>query len=401
MLHASLFLSLLLIACGDETHDTAAADTGSATDGGDGGADTDTGEPPPPEPDVAEFGFDAERELEVVLDGDDGLDTPRDLKFHPERDELWVLNRYGLDLGSQYSYLDGASVTVLEDPAADRDAETYADFHAYHFMDESSSIAFGAALYSGSSEVNFATCQESVNDYGGSTNGDDFMGMTLWSSDLDVFAAVNQSWAIGGSHLDMLHQTPLCVGTAWEGENVYWAFDGDAGDLVRYDFAEDHDAGGTYHEDGLVRRYSEIDLVRVPDVSGHLVIDHDGGWIYAADTGNGRVVRMDIYGGEAVGDLAPWGERLAEYTEWEGATIEVVVEDLSAPSGLYLDGARLFISDFGTGEIIAFDLDAGVELGRMETDADGIMGVTIGPEGYLWYVDAHAETLTRVLPAGE
>jgi len=371
------------------------ADTGSTV-----GADTDTGEPIP-EPDVAEFGFDDARVVETMLDDDDGLDTPRDLKFHPERDELWVLNRYGLDLGSGYSYLDGGSVTVLTNPTGGDDTETYADFHAYHFMDEVSSFDFGEALYDGSSEVNFASCQESENDYGGSTNGDDFMGATLWSSDLDVFAAVNQSWAVGGSHLDMLHQSPLCVGLVHETGNAYWAFDGDEGDLVRYDFAEDHDAGGTDHEDGIVRRYSEVDVERVPDVSGHLVLDADTGGLYAADTGGGRVVRLDIHSGESDRSLSPYGERLAEYTEWDGATVEVVLDGLSAPSGLALDGGRLFISVFGTGEIIAFELDASAELGRMDTGTDGIMGIAIGPEGRVCFVDAHAETLNRVLPDGE
>ena len=62
---------------------------------GDTGHVDDTGEAAAPEPAVAAFGFEETRQLVLVGDRSDALETPRDLAFHPERDELWVQNRYG------------------------------------------------------------------------------------------------------------------------------------------------------------------------------------------------------------------------------------------------------------------------------------------------------------------
>ena len=50
------------------------------------------------------------------------------------------------------------------------------------------------------------------------------------------------------THYDMLHESPLCMGIAHDPEvatpfgNVYWAFDGLNGTLMRYDFQEPHGA---------------------------------------------------------------------------------------------------------------------------------------------------------------
>ena len=87
----------------------------------------------------------------------------------------------------------------------------------------------------------------------------------------------------------------------------------------------------------------------------------------------------------------------AEYTGVEGADYAVVVDGISEPAGLALHAGRLFVSEHGTGDIIAFDLE-GNELDRMSTPADRIMGITIGPAGDLWYVDAGANEVVRVDP---
>jgi hypothetical protein len=380
---------------GDGGGDDGGGDDGGGDDGGgdDGGGD-DGGEDPVP--DVDEFGFVVTRELVLIGDADDGLDVPRDIAFHPERDELWVQNRYGLD-----SVLDGGSHTIFfEAGVADGAVESRADTFAYHFMDEVSSMAFGDATYDGSDEITFATCQESRNDYGGFSPPNDFMGPTLWPSDLELYAEVNQSptGSLGGSHLDMLHQSPLCVGIEHEVGNAYWVADGTAGNLVRYDFAEDHDMGYDDHSDGIVRRFPEVTFTYVADVPAHLVLDEDTSWLYLADPGGGRVVRVDITTGEDTRPLDAYGERLAEYTEWTGADVEVFAEGLSRPSGVAIGGGKLFVSDNATGELVAFDLADGSELGRMETGAASIMGIAYGPEGRIWYVDADNDEAWMVDP---
>src|SRR6185436_15383106 len=170
--------------------------------------------------------------------------------------------------------------------------ETRVDAYARHFMDKVTSIAFGA-------QNRFASCQESHDDWNDVPQApDDFMGPTLWLADLDVFARIGQTMPYDpkkpeGSHLDMLHQSPLCMGIAWDRDNVYWAFDGTHGDLVRYDFQQDHGPGGADHSDGIVRRYGDAKVTRVDGVPGHLALDHASGLLYVADTGGGRVMVLD------------------------------------------------------------------------------------------------------------
>jgi len=319
----------------------------------------------------------------------DGLVLPRDLEFHPDRtDELWVADRV----------LDG-HVIYFSAGTGDQTAEEYVDVWGYHFAEELSSMAMGDSTYG--DDRTFGTCQESRNTYNDEYAANDFMGPTLWSADLDVYAMVNQDpWgSLLGSHLDMLHASPLCMGIAHDTDNVYWVFDGMNGHVAYYDFAEDHDAGYDDHSDGVIRRYTDAALTRLADVPGHMELDHDTGWLYVADTGAGRVIRLDTNTGKFNQSLRLTNEPLAEHSQYTGATVEVVIEGLGEPSGLALNGDRVFIGDHATGEIIALTGE-GEEIGRMETGANGLMGLEFGPEGKLWYVDAVRAEVVRIDPEG-
>jgi DNA-binding beta-propeller fold protein YncE len=306
--------------------------------------------------------------------------TPRDLEFHPDRpDELFVVNR------------DTDSVTVITNPGTpDQKEKNYADVYGNHFMEEVSSLAMGV-------DDTFATCQESRNTYDGDFPADDFMGPALWPAGLDVLAQVEQGFGdLLGSHLDMLHQSPFCMGIAHDKRNVYWVFDGYNGNLVRYDFADDHGYGYDDHSDGVVWRYSEVDLDRVAGVPGHLVLDDASGLLYVADTGSGRVLAVDTGSGRKGDALPELNEPLAEYVEMENVDFSVLVEGLDEPSGIAIDGDRLFVSEHGTGTIIAYDL-AGTELDAIAVpEGPGVMGLEIGPDGALWYVHGDAEKVVRV-----
>jgi DNA-binding beta-propeller fold protein YncE len=317
--------------------------------------------------------------FEVVANAASGLATPRDLAFHPVRDELWVANRAD------------DSIVLVFDPTTERAVcEKRKDAFADHFMEEVSSLAFGDDAF-------FATCQESRNTYDGAAPGNDFMGPALWPSGLDEFAALHQADDLLGSHLDMLHQSPDCMGVAHERDNVYWVFDGANGHVVRYDFGVPHGYGEDDHSDGVVRRYPEVALSRVPDVPGHLEF-FDEHVLLVANTGEGTVDALDIRSGRITGELDPSNEPLAEFSVVTDVVWAPVLEGFSRPSGLLVHDERIFVSDEATGEIAAFD-HKGRELDRISVPGGaGVMGLAIGPDGRLYYADGRHDEVVRVVP---
>lgn len=320
----------------------------------------------------------------VIATGADGLNFPRDLDFHPElsRYEVWVINMDSESSG-------GSTLTVRNAGKADQDNDWRRDGNAWHFMSLPTGIAFSA------DNENFATSPGvyDANHDGGAP----FTGPSLWSSDPDIYAMPSGG---NGSHLDMLHESPLSQGIAWETGNVFWVADGNTNDVVRYDFVDDHGPGNAYHGDALVTRYPEVPVNRISNmVPSHLVLDHATGWLYVIDGANGEINRLDINSGVVGGTPAfAQTEPLTFYGQVTGATVEQVATGLIEPCGIEIKDDRLLVSEHATGEIIVYNLnDPGfAELGRIQTDAQEIMGVRIGPEGNIWYVDAAADELVRL-----
>jgi hypothetical protein len=361
----------------DDASDPSDDDGEPSDDDGDPSDDGDPTAPPPG--DVPQLGT----TFTVVATAADGLDRPRDLQFAPDHpDQLWTANA-GFH-----------GVVILFDPGtAEQRAEPRADYYGAHFMATVSSIAFGDGN-------RFSSCQESRDEWNGAPQPpDDFMGPTLWDADLDVFAMVHQGDGTAeGSHLDMLHQSPLCMGIAWASGNAYWVFDGLNGHVVRYDFKSDHGPGGSDHTDASIRRYVNAVVQRRADVPGHMVIDPASDTLYVADTGTGQVMALDTTSGSSYGELNGNWDGVGEYSGWDGAAWTTAFAGLSAPSGLEIADGVLFVSDFDTGEIIAVELASMEELGRVSTGAAGIMGLAIGPDDRLWYADGVAQEIVRVDP---
>ncbi|MBZ5712423.1 hypothetical protein [Nannocystis pusilla] len=386
-LSPSLLLSLVVASCGgDPNPDAGETSTGST----DGPATTGASEPTGSTTDaptgttgeahvVPEFGAN----FVVIGTAEDGLNAVRDLEFNPAApDQLWTFNM-----------LSHGVVIYFAPGTAQQTSEERIDAYGQHFMAYVSSAAFG--------DLNtFATCQESRNEWNvGPQDPDDFMGPALWPADLEIFAKVGQEFPPNGqegSHLDMLHQSPLCMGIAHEAGNAFWAFDGMDGNIVRYDFQADHGPGGSDHTDGIITRYTDVTVTRKGNIPGHMELDHATGMLYIADTGAGRLLRLDTATGTNTGTI-PGDWDGAEYTGVEGADVQVLAEGLDEPSGLALHDGRILVSEHGTGDIIAFDLE-GKEIDRMTTPAKRIMGITIGPAGDLWYADAGANEIVRVDP---
>jgi hypothetical protein len=190
------------------------------------------------------------------------------------------------------------------------------------------------------------------------------------------------------------------MGICHEAENIFWVFDADGGDPVRYDFKDDHGPGNNDHSDALIRRYEGLNLSADPTyhVSSHLILDKGTGMLYIVDTNNDRVLKMDINSGSFAGNLSQY-EAVAEYSRYNGATWSVFINSgLSTPSGIDLIENRLIVSDFASGDIVIYSTAGatGVELGRIVTGTPGIMGIKIGPDGKIWYVNATTNEVGRI-----
>ena len=330
----------------------------------------------------------------VIADASDDLDDPRDLEFHPGRaNELWVANRAS------------DSITIVHDTGLEtQTSENREDSHRNHFLEEVSAIAFGA--YHPEFDWQWGSAQETRNTYCGQGSPNNFMGPTLWPSSLSHFAMEHQSDGLLGSHIDMNHESPYGVGIAHDSDNAYWYNDGYYGELVYYDFQEDHDTGMDDHSDAIVRRYADIQLTHAFGIPGHMILDKDTSILYIADAGANRVlwVNTDDATTSSVDIMneASRLEPLAEYSDITGIEWGILDTGLNRPSGIALDGNQLFVSSNGNGKITAYELDAdgkgGVEADSIQTTASSIMGLEIGPNGHLYYVDNAQDEVVRIDP---
>ncbi|MFT4977862.1 MAG: hypothetical protein ACI8S6_003769 [Myxococcota bacterium] len=304
----------------------------------------------------------------------DGLDMPRDAAFNPEADdELWIID----DGAGEMVVVSGANTADQSDRGVKSSGST-------HFFARPAALAFGDT-------GTLATAQDE-DEITQSTTPADFMGPTLWPSDLSDFDAGH------GSHLDMLHNTPNGVGIAWETENVYWIFDGYHGSLTRYDFGGDHGQGGSDHSDGEIARYAEGELGYQDDVSSHLAYDADSGLLYAADTENGRILVLDTTSGEDGGGYRPNYDGADQYRVENTDTWALIEEpDLTQPSGLEIHDGVIYVSDYASGTIFAFDLDGEV-IDWLDTGLgeESLMGMSFHPDGSLYVVDSEGGAIHRI-----
>ena len=215
------------------------------------------------------------------------------------------------------------------------------------------------------------------------------MGPSLWR--VASYALANQQYGREkwhtdpdgrsryGSHIDMLHQSPRCVGITFDGGarsegddpiRSYWAIDDGWGQplrhgpVVHYDFDLDHGEGGSNHTVARVLRYRGFLLTRMPGVASQPVFDSTQRILYVADAGGGRVVKVNVSAGVVNEKESPPFEvqkhalTVYKYVDVPAsATWSLGAEVLEHPSGLALRVERttgealLFVSDFGTSKI--------------------------------------------------
>lgn len=322
----------------------------------------------------------------VVGSLSDQVSAPRDLDVKPNTNEIWVGN-YGTSAGSSFIIFYNAGLPS-------QTSEYRKDTHADHFDRYTSAFAF--------SEIGeFGTIGENQNSSAGST----FMGPSLWSSDTALFARVYQSnWANGyplGSHLDMLHQSPYGMGMAHDSAKAYWVFDGYNGNICKYDFVMGHGPGYEDHSAGKIWRYTDVTVTRVNNVPSHMCVDTMSGWLYFVDGGPKQVKRLNTTTGSVAGNLTPpasANESLAGYYDVQGATVEVIDTFTTQPCGLEVYNGRLLVGDYTNGNIYVYDITGPnpVFMDTIITGQAGMMGIKIGPDGKIWFVNRTANTLVRI-----
>jgi hypothetical protein len=307
---------------------------------------------------------------------------PTDIGFS-EADEMWIVG-YGdnsLHRGTGMS-TDTPTFKRILDPAAG------------HFMLKPPAIAIGAPGF-------FATCGDNLNERGGGDGSARFfMGPALFDTDPAILG-VRTAGGLG-SHVDMLHNTPLCRGIAHEKANIYWVFNGLDHSLDKYNFNQPHEPGGDDHSDGEIYRYAMGKVKGVEDgTPSHVFFDATDKFLYVADTGNARVVKLDTTKGKKGESLERQNEILVDEGVMDGTDVEVVVAPgtLTKPSGLELHNDVIYVTDTATSTLHVFD-KTGQQIRSLKTGlpAGSLAGIAFGPDKKLYFADKVAGKIVRIDP---
>jgi hypothetical protein len=312
----------------------------------------------------------------------DGLNVSRDLEFSPlNPNELWVVNR-----------ADDSAVIYFDPGTPQQTSQKYSGSGGEHFM------AFPSALAMGDNGFMATIHEEDEQTQGPNGTPPDFMGPTLWGTDVNEFEGGH------ASHYDMLHNSPNGMGIAWQSGNIYWIFDGWHSAITVYDFQSDHGAAGADHSDGIVTRYVEGSVLWVENVPSHMEFDEaTRTQLYIADTGNNRIAVLDTNTGAMGGNTFPNYDGSLQ-RRLDGAVITTLVDGgtlgMVAPSGLAVFDGHIYVSDNATSTIYAFTMEGEV-VDWLVTGmpAGSLMGLEFDPEGRLYVADGLSNRVLRIAAA--
>ena len=339
-------------------------------------------------------------EVGVLATAMSGLNFPTDAALHPSRDELWVSNKGNTDPKNADEAMVIISMPSVPQPSI-RVVTGGVNQATQHFFAAPSAISFNQV--NGTFASIHDTNQVTQWDFSGNpATPTNFMGPTLWIS-YDFAPSPGVQFDTGhGSHLDMLHHTPLGKGIAWEKDNVYWVFDGDHDAIVRYDFQTDHGAGGSDHSDGIVIRMADGQVSDVADVPSHLAFQASTGKLFIANSGEGEIAVLDTAGIDfSANNLSALGFSSAN-PNYDGtiqgttnvSSLTTLVDGsqtavaMSRPCGIDLYNNTLIVSDNQSATLFAFDATTGalVDYLSLQGVATDIMGVAVDAQNATLYV---------------
>ncbi len=309
----------------------------------------------------------------------DVVEAGTGLTCHPtEPDQLWVVSHTDGALTVAHGVTSGSATNVLR----------YRD-EQMHFLEKVVALSF-------SDNLTFGTCGDTRNDYSGNVPADDFMGPVQWPGKLKDFQTYGPDAA--KVHLDMMHDTPQCMGIAAASGNSYFVFNGLKGAIDLYDFGLPHPHGADDHSDGSKRRYLGLGLKRTPNVPGHLAYDPKSESLFIADTGNGRVLRLDTKAGSFTKNVKLYPVEV-KMEVWNTTAFAEVASGFDQPSGLLLHHGTLYLGDAANGRLYAFS-PAGDFYALVETGlpAGALAGLAVGPDDKLYLADRKGNRVVRVEP---
>ncbi len=325
--------------------------------------------------------------VELIADSGDGVNTPRDLAFHPDvPGQLWIV-------------AEDHSLVVLDDAGtADQQATTLGNLgpSTVHFYAVPSGIAFSADNGNWASSHETDELTQGAPPFG---TPEDFMGPTLWTGDLSLYDTAPAH----GQHLDMLHNSPNGMGIAWEQENTFWYFDGYHSAITRYAFNNDHGLGGADHSDGETARYAEGDVSRKSGTPSHLEFVHETDELYIADTGNDRIAVLDCTSGTRGSGVQPNYDGVDQYRMDDASITTLATGDdagFNNPSGIAVRGDFVYVTDNRNGNILALSRTDGSLVDWLELDvpADSLMGIEFDADGNLYVVNYEEDQVLRISP---
>ena len=331
-------------------------------------------------------------DIETLATATDGLATPTDVAFNlRDPSQLWVTN-YDTDTTTILSGDDYSS------------ARTPTSGGAQHFLAEPMALAF-------SDSGRFATIHDTDDPTQGNSTPADFMGPVLWD-DSSQFDGGH------GGHLDMLHNSPLGGGIAWERDNRYWVFDGAHRSITMYDFHADHSYGGSSHRDGEIARHVAGKVSRTEGIPSHLAFQPASSLLFISDTDNSRIAVMDTSTGSRGSTVGPNYDGGSQYvvdgteisTLVDGTAIEVLLDEdgeptitgttLEDPAGIHIDGDVMFVTDNATSTVLAFTLQGElIDWVKLDVPAGALGGVEVDAEGRVVVADMDGHRVLRISPA--